>query len=126
MRQRAGAFFVTRRKAHLDARRIYSALTDRSTGIIGDHSIALNGFYSRQHDPGQLRRIRFQNPETGKTLLFLTNPFDFSAATSGALYQERWQVEIFFPWIKQHLRIKRFFGTSENAVKSQIWIAVSA
>jgi len=123
---RAGAFFVTRSKANLDARRIYSALTDRSTGIICDHTIALNGFYSRQHYPGHLRRIRFKDSETGKTLLFLTNQFDFPAATICALYKERWQVEIFFKWIKQHLRIKRFFGTSENAVKSQIWIAVSA
>jgi hypothetical protein len=123
---RAGAFFVTRSKANLDARRIYSALTDRSTGIICDHTIALNGFYSRQHYPNHLRRIRFKDPETGKTLLFLTNQFDFPAATICALYKERWQVEIFFKWIKQHLRIKRFFGTSENAVKSQIWIAVSA
>ena len=124
--QRAGAFFVTRGKANLDARRIYSAPTDRSTGIMCDHTIALNGYYSRQHYPGQLRRIRFKNPETGKTLVFLTNQFDFSAATICALYKERWQVEIFFKWIKQHLRIKRFFGTSENAVKSQIWIAISA
>jgi hypothetical protein len=122
----AGAFFVTRSKANLDARRIYSALTDRSTGIICDHTIALNGFYSRQHYPDHLRRIRFKDPESGKTLLFLTNQFDFPATTICALYKERWQVEIFFKWIKQHLRIKRFFGTSENAVKSQIWIAVSA
>jgi len=123
---RAGAFFVTRSKANLDARRIYSALTDRSTGIICDHTIALNGFYSRQHYPDHLRRIRFKDSQTGKALLFLTNQFDFPAATICALYKERWQVEIFFKWIKQHLRIKRFFGTSENAVKSQIWIAVSA
>ena len=124
--QRAGAFFVTRSKANLDARRIYSAPADRSTGILCDQTIALNGYYSRQHYPGHLRRIRFKVPETGKTLVFLTNQFDFPAATICALYKDRWQVEIFFKWIKQHLRIKRFFGTSENAVKSQIWIAVSA
>jgi len=111
---RAGAFFVTRSKANLDARRIYSALTDRSTGIICDHTIALNGFYSRQHYPDHLRRIRFKDSQTGKALLFLTNQFDFPAATICALYKERWQVEIFFKWIKQHLRIKRFFGTSEE------------
>src|SRR5207302_8192900 len=99
--------------------------TDRSTGIICDHTIALNGFYSRQHYPDHLRRIRFKDSQTGKALLFLTNQFDFPAATICALYKERWQVEIFFKWIKQHLRIKRFFGTSENAVKAQIWIAVS-
>ena len=124
--QRAGAFYVTRSKANLDARRSYSALTDRSTGILCDHTIALNGFYSHQHYPDYLRRIRFKDPETGKTLLFLTNQFNFPAATICALYQERWQMEIFFKWIKQHRRIKRFFGTSENAVKSPIWIAVSA
>ena len=124
--QRAGAFFVTRSKTNLDARRIYSAPVDRSTGIICDQTIALNGYYSRQHYPSQLRRIRFKVPETGKTLVLLTNQFDFPAATTCALYKDRWQVEIFFKWIKQHLRIKRFFGTSENAVKSQIWIAVSA
>jgi hypothetical protein len=124
--QRAGAFFVTRSKANLDARRIYSAQVDRGTGILCDQTIALNGHYSRQHYPGHLRRIRFKVPETGKTLVFLTNQFDFPAATICALYKERWQVEIFFKWIKQHLRIKAFYGTSENAVKSQIWIAVSA
>jgi hypothetical protein len=123
---RAGAFFVTRRKANLDARRLYSALTDRSTGIICDHTIALKGFYSPQHYPDHLRRIRFKDPETGKALLFLTNQVDFPAATICALYKERWRVEIFIKWIKQHLRVKRFFGTSENAVKSQMWIAVSA
>jgi hypothetical protein len=121
----AGAFFVTRSKANLDARRIYSALTDRSTGIICDHTIALNGFYSRQHYPDHLRRIRFKDPESGKTLLFLTNQFDFPATTICALYKERWQVEIFFKWIKQHLRIKSFYGTSDNAVRTQVWIAIA-
>jgi hypothetical protein len=124
--QRAGAFFVTRSKANLDARRIYSAPADHSTGILCDQTIALNGYYSRQHYPGHLRRIRFKIPETDKTLVFLTNQFELPAATICALYKDRWQVEIFFKWIKQHLRIKRFFGTSENAVKSQIWIAVSS
>ena len=122
---RAGAFFVTRSKVNLDARRIYSAPTDRRTGIICDQIIAFNGYYSSQNYPGQLRRIRFQDPDTRKTLVFLTNQFDFPAATICALYKERWQVEIFFKWIKQHLYIKRFLGTSENAVKSQIWIAVA-
>mgnify|MGYP001169997371 FL=1 len=124
--QRAGAFFVTRSKSNLDARRIYSAPADRGTGILCDQTIALGGYYSRRHYPCHLRRIRFKVPETGKTLVFLTNQFDFPAATICALYKDRWQVEIFFKWIKQHLRIKRFFGTSENAVKSQIWIAISA
>jgi hypothetical protein len=120
-----GAFFVTRTKSNMDARRLYSAPTERSTGLICDQTIALNGFYSSQHYPQHLRRIRFKDPETAKTLVFLTNHFKLPALTICALYKSRWQVELFFKWIKQHLRIKRFFGTSENAVKSQIWIAVS-
>jgi hypothetical protein len=121
----AGAFFVTRAKSNLSARRVYSAATDRSTGIICDQTIALNGYYSHRDYPAHLRRIRFKEPESGKTLIFLTNNFALPATTVCALYKARWQVELFFKWIKQHLRIKRFFGTSENAVKSQIWIAVS-
>lgn len=121
----ASAFFVTRAKSNLDARRVYSAAIDRSTGIICDQTIALNGYYSSRDYPTHLRRIRFKDPESGKTLVFLTNNFTLPAATICALYKARWQVELFFKWIKQHLRIKRFFGTSENAVKSQIWIAVS-
>lgn len=120
-----GAFFVTRAKSNMDARRLYSAPTDRSTGLICDQTIALNGFYSSRHYPQHLRRIRFKDPETAKTLVFLTNHFKLPALTICALYKSRWQVELFFKWIKQHLRIKRFFGTSENAVKSQIWTAVS-
>lgn len=121
----AGSFFVTRAKPNLEAPRIYSAATDRTTGIICDQTIAPDGFYTRQEDPEHLRRIRFKDAETGKTLIFLTNNFLLPAATLCALYKSRWQVELFFKWIKQHLRIKRFFGTSENAVKSRIWIAVS-
>ncbi len=121
----SGAFFVTRAKSNLSARRVYSAATDRGTGIICDQTIALNGYYSRRDYPAHLRRIRFKEPESGTTLIFLTNNFALPAATICALYKARWQVELFFKWIKQHLRIKRFFGTSENAVKSQIWIAVS-
>lgn len=121
----AGSFFVTRAKSNMDAHRIYSAATDRITGIICDQTIALDGFYTRQEYPEHLRRIRFKDAETGKTLIFLTNNFLLPAATICALYKSRWQVELFFKWIKQHLRIKSFFGTSENAVKSQIWIAVS-
>jgi hypothetical protein len=120
-----GAFFVSRAKLNMDARRLYSAPTDRSTGVICDQTIALNGFYSSQHYPQHLRRIRFKDTETDKTLVFLTNHFQLPPLTICALYKCRWQVELFFKWIKQHLRIKRFFGTSENAVKSQIWIAVS-
>jgi len=120
-----GAFFVTRAKSNLDAHRVYSATPDRSIGIICDQTIALDGFYAKKDYPQQLRRIRFNDPETGKTLVFLTNNFTLSSQTICALYKNRWQVELFFKWIKQHLRIKRFYGTSENAVKSQIWIAVS-
>jgi len=121
----AGSFFVTRAKSNMAAHRLYSAPTERATGIICDQTITLDGFYTRQDYPAHLRRIRFKDPETDKTLVFLTNNFVLPAATICALYKSRWQVELFFKWIKQHLRIKRFFGTSENAVKSQIWIAVS-
>ena len=122
---RAGAFFVTRTKSNMKAHRVYSAATDRSTGIICDQSIALDGHYTSQHYPEHLRRVRFKDAETGKALMFLTNHFDLPALTIAALYKNRWQVELFFKWIKQHLRIKKFYGTSENAVKTQIWIAVS-
>ena len=121
----AGAFFVTRAKRGMDARRVYSTKTDRSTGVICDQRIMLNGFYASKHYPEHLRRIRYKDPETGKTLVFLTNNTTLPALTIAALYKSRWQVELFFKWIKQHLRIKKFLGTSENAVKTQIWCAVS-
>jgi len=121
----AGAFFVTRTKSNTDARRVYSAVTDRTSGVVSDQTIALNGPLSSQRYPQHLRRIRFKHPESGKTLIFLTNHFQLPALTVCSLYKSRWHVELFFKWIKQHLRIKRFFGTSENAVKTQIWIAVS-
>jgi Domain of unknown function (DUF4372)/Transposase DDE domain len=121
----AGAFFVTRAKSNLHAHRLYSAPTDRASGIICDQTIALDGHYTRKDYPEPLRRIRFKDADTGKTLVFLTNQFALPAATICALYKSRWQVELFFKWIKQHLRIKQFYGTSENAVKTQIWIAVS-
>ena len=121
----AGAFFVTRAKSNSDLRRVYSAPSDRAQGIICDQTVALSGFYSQQRYPIHLRRIRFKDIETGKTLIFLTNLFGIPAATVCALYKARWQVELFFKWIKQHLRIKKFYGTSENAVKVQIWTAVS-
>lgn len=120
-----GAFFVTRAKRGMDARRVYSATTDRTTGVICDQRIMLNGFYTSKYYPEHLRRIRFKDPETGKTLVFLTNNTTLPALTIAALYKSRWQVELFFKWIKQHLRIKKFLGTSENAVKTQIWCAVS-
>ena len=121
----ASAFFVTRAKSNTRLRRVYSAQVDRDTGIICDQTVALVGYYSRRDYPVHLRRIRFKDPESGKTLVFLTNNFALPAQTICALYKARWQVELFFKWIKQHLRIKKFYGTSENAVKSQIWIAVS-
>lgn len=121
----AGAFFVTRAKSNMDAHRVYSAPADRATSIICDQTISLDGNATRRNYPAHLRRIRFKDPETGKTLVFITNNFALPAATICALYKCRWQVELFFKWIKQHLRIKRFYGTSENAVKTQIWIAVS-
>ena len=121
----ASAFFVTRAKSNTRLRRVYSAQVDRDTGIICDQIVALVGYYCRRDYPAHLRRIRFKDPESGKTLVFLTNNFALPAQTICALYKARWQVELFFKWIKQHLRIKKFYGTSENAVKSQIWIAVS-
>ncbi|MEQ1611401.1 MAG: IS4 family transposase [Hyphomicrobiaceae bacterium] len=121
----AGAFFVTRARTNMDARRLYSAASDRASGIICDQTIVLAGSHSIARYPEHLRRIRFKDPETGKALVFITNQRTLPAATICALYKSRWQVELFFKWIKQHLRIKRFYGTSENAVKTQIWIAVS-
>ena len=121
----AGAFFVTRAKRGMDARRVYSTPTDRGSGVICDQRVMLNGFYAAQHYPTHLRRIRFTDPASGKTLVFLTNDTRLPAVTIAALYKSRWQVELFFKWIKQHLRIKRFLGTSENAVKTQIWCAVA-
>jgi len=122
----AGSFFVTRGKSNLQVQRRYSHPVDRKTGLICDQSVVLTGFYSHQGFQAPLRRIRFKDPETAKTLIFLTNNFVLPAFTITELYRCRWQVELFFKWIKQHLRIKAFFGTSENAVRSQIWIAVSA
>jgi hypothetical protein len=121
----AGSFFITRARAKLRVQRRYSRPVDRSSGLLCDQTVVLTGFYSHQGFPAPFRRIRFNDPRTGKTLIFLTNNFTLPASTIAELYRCRWQVELFFKWIKQHLRIKAFFGTSENAVKSQIWIAVS-
>ena len=98
---------------------------DRSSGLICDQTVTLNGFLSSQRYPAYLRRIRYRDPDSRKGLVFLTNHTLSPALTICALYKSRWQVELFFKWIKQHLRIKRFYGTSENAVKTEIWIAVS-
>ena len=121
----AGSFFVTRGKSNLKAKRRYSHPVDRSSGLVCDQTVILTGFYSRQGFDRPLRRIKFNDPETDKRLVFLTNNFAQPALTITKLYKCRWQIELFFKWIKQHLRIKVFFGTSENAVKSKIWIAVS-
>jgi hypothetical protein len=121
----AGAFFVTRAKQGMHARRVYSAATQRHTGVICDQRVMLQGFKSAKAYPEHLRRVRFKDPSSDKTLVFLTNNTALPALTIAALYKSRWQVELFFKWIKQHLRIKRFLGTSENAVKTQIWCAVA-
>jgi hypothetical protein len=121
----AGAFFVTRAKSPMDARRVYSATTDRPAGVLCDQRVMLNGYYSAKKYPEHLRRIRFKDPESGKTLIFLTNNTALPVLTIAALYKSRWQVELFFKWIKQHLRIKHFLGNSENAVKTQVWCAVA-
>ncbi|MGH9609640.1 MAG: IS4 family transposase [Bryobacteraceae bacterium] len=121
----AGAFFVTRAKSPMDARRVYSAPTDRTSGVICDQRVMLNGHYSAKRYPEHLRRVRFKDPASGKTLIFLTNNTALPALTIAALYKSRWQVELFFKWIKQHLRIKHFLGTTENAAKTQVWCAVA-
>ena len=123
--EEAGSFFVIRAKSNLKAQRRYSHPVDRDTGLICDQTVVLTGFYSRQGFETPLRRIKFKDPESGRRLVFLTNNFTLPALTITKLYRLRWQVELFFKWIKQHLRIKAFFGTTENAVKTQIWIAVS-
>ena len=123
--QQAGAFFVTRAKANLQYARRYSHLIDKTTGIRCDQTIVLTGPKTATLYPLPLRRIRYTDPETGKRLVFLTNDFTLPALTIAQLYKARWQVELFFKWIKQHLRIKNFYGTSANAVKTQVWVAVS-
>ena len=115
---------VTRAKSNMKAKRRYSRPVDRTTGLICDQTIVLTGFYTRQGFDRPLRRVKFNDPETRKSLVFLTNNFALPALTIARLYKYRWQVELFFKWIKQHLRIKAVFGTSENAVKAQIWSAV--
>jgi len=120
-----GAFFVIRARHNTRLRRVYSAPNDRDTGIMCDQTVAFTGYAAQRHYPDRLRRVRFKDPDTGKTLVFLTNNFMLPPMTIAALYKNRWQVELFFKWIKQHLRIKKFMGNSENAVKTKIWIAVS-
>ena len=121
----AGSFFVTRAKSNLKAERRYSHPVDRATGLICDQTVILSGFYSHKGFPVPLRRIKYIDPKTHKRLVFLTNQFGLPALSIADLYRCRWQVELFFKWIKQHLRIKQFYGTSQNAVKTQVWCAVS-
>ncbi len=119
-----GAFFVTRTKAGVQLNRLKSRLVDRSTCIRSDHIVWLRNPKSAAHYPDRLRRVTFRDPEDGKVLVFLTNNFDLPAEVIAQLYKLRWRVELFFKWIKQNLRIKHFFGTSDNAVKTQVWIAI--
>lgn len=121
----AQAFFVTRAKSNLQYRRVYSHPVDKATGVRCDQSIILTGQKSARDYPVQLRRVKFYDVKHDKLLVFLTNNFDLPALTIADLYRCRWQVELFFKWIKQHLRIKKFFGTSENALKTQVWIAIA-
>jgi len=117
--------FVTRAKTNFDYRRLSYHEVDKATGLRCDQTIRLNGFYTSQEYPAVLRRIGYCDIETNKKFIFLTNNFSLNALTIAQLYKCRWRIEIFFKWIKQYLRIKTFFGTSENAVKTQIWIAIS-
>ena len=121
----ASAFFVTRAKSNFVFNRLHSLEVDKATGVLSDQIITLRGFYSRQGYPEKLRRVRFLDAERNKRLVFLTNNFALPAQTIAQLYRSRWQVELFFKWIKQHLRIKAFYGTTPNALKTQIWIAIS-
>jgi len=122
---RASAFFVIRAKSNLQCRRVYSHPVDRDAGLICDQSVLLSGYYPAKAYPERLRRVKYHDAETDKTLVFLTNNFTLPGLVIAKLYKQRWQIELFFKWIKQNLRIKSFYGTSENAVKVQIWIAVS-
>ena len=119
------AIFVTRSKTNTGLRRMYSNKVDKSTGVKSDQIVALTGYYSKKDYPEKLRRIKYFDAEKGRSFIFLTNQFTLPPLTIAELYRYRWRVEIFFKWIKQHLRIKSFYGTSENAVKTQIWIAIS-
>jgi len=123
--EQSSAFFVTRAKSNFQCQRLYSRPVDKSTGVQCDQTVVLTGFHSRKGYPDKLRRIRYRDPQTQKRFVFLTNNFTLSALTIAKLYRARWRVELFFKWIKQHLRIKAFYGTSENAVKTQVWIAIA-
>ena len=121
----SGAFFVTRAKHNFRFRRIYSQSVDKTAGVQHDQTVVPVNFYAKRKYPSKLRRICYYDKEKNKRIVFLTNNFILPAGTIADLYRCRWQIELFFKWIKQHLRIKAFYGTSENAVKTQIWIAIS-
>jgi IS4 transposase len=123
--QLASAFFVTRAKKNSQFQRLYSQPVDRSTGVICDQVVTLKTHYPNKHYPEKLRRIRYTDPVTKQKLVFLTNNFSLPPLVIAQLYRSRWKVELFFKWIKQNLRIKKFYGTSKNALKTQIWIAIS-
>jgi hypothetical protein len=120
-----GAFFVTRAKDNMNYRRLYSHPKDNASGVIYDQTIMLNNHYASKDYPEKMRRIKFKDSDTGKVLIFLTNNFHLEAKDIAQLYKHRWKIELFFKWIKQHLKIKSFWGLTENAVKTQVWIAVS-
>lgn len=120
----AAAFFVTRSKAGLKFNRLQSRPVDPATGVRSDQVVWLANASSIRHYPDKLRRVHYKDAPTGRSLVFFTNNFELPAPTIALLYKSRWKVELFFKWIKQHLRIKHFYGTSDNAVKTQIWISV--
>ena len=120
-----GAFFITRAKDNMNYRRLYSHAVDKGKGVLYDQTIMLNGYYAAKDYPEKMRRIKFYDEQTGKVLIFLTNNFHLAATNIAQLYKHRWKIEMFFKWIKQHLKIKSFWGHSENAVKTQVWIAIS-
>ncbi|GAC1425190.1 MAG: hypothetical protein NVSMB7_01460 [Chitinophagaceae bacterium] len=119
------AFFVTRAKDNMNYRRLYSHPNDKNKGVLYDQTIMLNNHYASKDYPKTIRRIKFRDEETGKVLIFLTNNFHLKATEIAQLYKHRWKIELFFKWIKQHLKIKSFWGHSENAVKTQVWIAIA-
>jgi len=122
---RSSAFFITRAKSNFDFQHLYSQPVDKTTGVQADQIITLQGFYAQKDYPEKLRRIRYVDLENNRRFVFLTNNSSLPALTIAELYHCRWQIELFFKWIKQHLRMKAFYGTSENAVKTQIWIAIA-
>ncbi len=121
----SNAFYITRAKDNMNCRRVKSNPSDKANGVLCDRYVLLNNYYAAKDYPERIRRIKFYDTQSGKTLIFLTNNFHLKATETARLYKHRWKIELFFKWIKQHLKIKSFWGQSENAVKTQVWIAVS-